>query len=152
MATNRSITIQELSDLLGVHRNTMTKYMKQYGIKREYHHLSQLELDNLFREFRKERPNSGRRYFHGFVRHKGSRIQRHCLIASMKRVDPVGVKLREKKGIVRRDFQRLWPNALWCMDGHHKLILWGFVIHGFIDAYCCTVSNAYLLFGTIMRL
>ncbi|KAI6006192.1 hypothetical protein F5J12DRAFT_721182, partial [Pisolithus orientalis] len=30
-----------------------------------------------------------------------------------------------------------WPNALWHMDGHHKLIQWGIVIHGFIDGFCC---------------
>ncbi|KAG2157731.1 uncharacterized protein EDB93DRAFT_1078407, partial [Suillus bovinus] len=26
-----------------------------------------------------------------------------------------------------------WPNALWHLDGHHKVIQWGIVIHGFID-------------------
>ncbi|KAG2134987.1 hypothetical protein BD769DRAFT_1293898, partial [Suillus cothurnatus] len=31
------------------------------------------------------------------------------------------------------------PNALWHMDGHHKLIHWGIVIHGIIDGYCRTV-------------
>ncbi|KAI6004526.1 hypothetical protein F5J12DRAFT_678434, partial [Pisolithus orientalis] len=25
------------------------------------------------------------------------------------------------------------PNALWHINGHHKLIWWGIVIHGFID-------------------
>ncbi|KZS95607.1 hypothetical protein SISNIDRAFT_408646 [Sistotremastrum niveocremeum HHB9708] len=63
----------------------------------------------------------------------------------MKRVDPVGVRLRYKKGIERRDFETQWPNALWCMDGHHKLILWGIVIHGFIDAYCRTVISILTL-------
>ncbi|KAE9382610.1 hypothetical protein BT96DRAFT_778281, partial [Gymnopus androsaceus JB14] len=27
------------------------------------------------------------------------------------------------------------PNALWHIDGHHKLIMWGFVIHGVVDGY-----------------
>ncbi|KAI6149917.1 hypothetical protein BKA82DRAFT_4339055 [Pisolithus tinctorius] len=31
------------------------------------------------------------------------------------------------------------PNALWHMDGHHKLVHWGIVIHGIIDGYCHTV-------------
>ncbi|KAI5987282.1 hypothetical protein EDD15DRAFT_2173867, partial [Pisolithus albus] len=31
------------------------------------------------------------------------------------------------------------PNALWHIDGHHKLIRWGIVIHGFIDGFCCMV-------------
>ncbi|KAG2034733.1 hypothetical protein BDR03DRAFT_801206, partial [Suillus americanus] len=30
-------------------------------------------------------------------------------------------------------------NALWHLDGHHKMIWWGIVIHGFIDSYCRTV-------------
>ncbi|KAI5986085.1 hypothetical protein F5J12DRAFT_728872, partial [Pisolithus orientalis] len=28
------------------------------------------------------------------------------------------------------------PNALWHMDGHHKLIQWGIIIHGFINGFC----------------
>jgi hypothetical protein len=27
------------------------------------------------------------------------------------------------------------PNAVWHIDGHHKLIKWGFVIHGAIEGY-----------------
>ncbi|KAK7020914.1 hypothetical protein R3P38DRAFT_3197407 [Favolaschia claudopus] len=30
---------------------------------------------------------------------------------------------------------------LWHCDGHHKLILWGFVIHGFVDGYCRTITG-----------
>ncbi|KAI0087666.1 hypothetical protein BDY19DRAFT_892184, partial [Irpex rosettiformis] len=26
-------------------------------------------------------------------------------------------------------------------DGHHKLIWWGIVLHGFIDGYCHTVRH-----------
>ncbi|KAI5982901.1 hypothetical protein EDC04DRAFT_2616344 [Pisolithus marmoratus] len=37
------------------------------------------------------------------------------------------------------------PNALWHMDGHHKLIRWGIVIHGIVDGYCHTwKSMGYL--------
>jgi hypothetical protein len=34
-----------------------------------------------------------------------------------------------------------WSNVLWHLDGHHKMIQWGFVIHGFIDSHCRTVCN-----------
>ncbi|KAI9569823.1 hypothetical protein HD554DRAFT_2019662, partial [Boletus coccyginus] len=39
------------------------------------------------------------------------------------------------------------PNALWHIDGHHKLICWGIVIHGIIDGFCRMVcaNNFYLL-------
>lgn len=32
-------------------------------------------------------------------------------------------------------------NALWHIDGHHKLIRWGFVVHGIIDGYCRTITG-----------
>lgn len=28
-----------------------------------------------------------------------------------------------------------WPNLLWHIDGHHSLILWGFVVHGCIYGF-----------------
>ncbi|KAL4063011.1 hypothetical protein V8B97DRAFT_1843938, partial [Scleroderma yunnanense] len=30
---------------------------------------------------------------------------------------------------------------LWHIDGHHKLIWWGIVIHAFIDGFCQTVHT-----------
>jgi hypothetical protein len=33
------------------------------------------------------------------------------------------------------------PNSLWHLDGHHKLIMWGIVIHGVIDGYCHIVCE-----------
>ncbi|KAF9232621.1 hypothetical protein BU15DRAFT_54820, partial [Melanogaster broomeanus] len=35
-------------------------------------------------------------------------------------------------------------NTLWHIDGYHKLICWGIVIHGFIDRFCRTVSGITL--------
>ncbi|KAF8800927.1 hypothetical protein BYT27DRAFT_7042469, partial [Phlegmacium glaucopus] len=35
----------------------------------------------------------------------------------------------------RRSYQVPRPNALWHIDGHHKLIAWGIVIHGVADGY-----------------
>ncbi|KAF8871940.1 hypothetical protein CPB84DRAFT_1691779, partial [Gymnopilus junonius] len=36
------------------------------------------------------------------------------------------------------------PNALWHLDGHHKLIWWGIVLHGFVDGFSRTVCKSYL--------
>ncbi|KAJ7575905.1 hypothetical protein C8J56DRAFT_800890, partial [Mycena floridula] len=35
------------------------------------------------------------------------------------------------------------PNDLWHMDGHHRMIHWGVVIHGIIDGFDRTVSIFY---------
>ena len=47
----------------------------------------------------------------------------------------------------RRKYFSSSPNALWHCDGHHKLIKYGFVIHGFIDGnhrtVCCPIPFVF---------
>ena len=50
--------------------------------------------------------------------------------------------------LCRRVYQVPGPNALWHLDGHHKLIRWNFVTHGCIDGHSrlivylkCNVNN-----------
>jgi len=50
--------------------------------------------------------------------------------------------------IQRRVYSVPGPNALWHLDGNHKLIRWGLVIHGGIDGFsrlitflCCSSNN-----------
>ena len=54
---------------------------------------------------------------------------------SLRRVDPTGVELRARRVLHRRVYHVETPNALWPLDGYHKLIRWRFVIHGAIDGY-----------------
>ena len=57
--------------------------------------------------------------------------------ASIHRVDPINTELRSIT--VRRVYYAAGPNAIWHMNGHHKLIKWRFVTHGGIDRYSRTV-------------
>ena len=109
--------------------------------------ISDADLDTLVRTFKVQKPESGLRYIIGFLRNRGLRVQRRRVIASARRVDRLGRALRERKAIKRRRYQVKRPNALWHVDGHHKLIRWGIVIHGFIDGFCRTVSGPILLKG-----
>lgn len=59
---------------------------------------------------------------------------------SLYRMDRLGQTLRNQDVIKRRKYKVPRPNYLWHMDGHHKLIRWGIVIHGIIDGCCRTVS------------
>ena len=45
--------------------------------------------------------------------------------------------------IVRRTYNVPRPHAMSHMDGYHKLIRWGFVIHGLIDGYSRLVSTRF---------
>ena len=67
-------------------------------------------------------------------------LPQHCVVASVDRIDQLGQGLwaienpvGEKKQ--HRCYHVPQPNALWHIDGHHKLIKWGIVIHGVTNGY-----------------
>lgn len=117
--------------------------MKLYGIRREYSGLTPMQIDIMLQAYRVHHPSSGIRYIMGFIRQFGLRIQRHKIIKSLARVDALGNEVRRYTVIKRRCYKVARPNSLWHMDGHHKLIRWGIVIHGIIDGFCRTVSAAH---------
>ncbi|KAI5986435.1 hypothetical protein F5J12DRAFT_728829, partial [Pisolithus orientalis] len=51
-------------------------------------------------------------------------------------VDRLGQALQDRCMKTRHKYHVKWPNALWHMDSHHKLIQWGIIIHGFINGFC----------------
>ncbi|KAJ6479152.1 hypothetical protein C8R45DRAFT_832829 [Mycena sanguinolenta] len=71
---------------------------------------------------------------------RGIRIQKRRARRSLQRVDNLGRILRKRKILKRRVYCARRPNALWHLDGHHKMIRWGIVVHGFIDGFCRTVG------------
>lgn len=69
------------------------------------------------------------------------------------RVDPWGVD-RAMRRVTRRKYSVPCPNALWHIDGNHKLINWKFVIHGGIDGFSrlivfLRVSHLFVLLNAI---
>ena len=84
---------------------------------------------------------TGSGYVIGHVRSKGIKVQRHRIRASINRVDGLGRVLRRnaREKIPQQSYHVPRPNALWHMDGHHKLITWGIVIHGCVDGFSRTV-------------
>ncbi|KAG1855690.1 hypothetical protein DFJ58DRAFT_645725, partial [Suillus subalutaceus] len=59
-------------------------------------------------------------------------VQHRRVVESLRRVDGLGQVLRDRQVKRRRKYHVKRPNALWHVDGHHKLIQWGIVIHGFM--------------------
>ena len=84
----------------------------------------------------------------GYLFQKGMRVQRQRIIGSLNRVDNVAKVVLRNKIIKRREYKSSRPNALWHVDGHHKLGPWGIVIHGLTDGYdrLVSVSNANIAF------
>ncbi|KAG6373520.1 hypothetical protein JVT61DRAFT_6158 [Boletus reticuloceps] len=113
--------------------------MRCHGIEWRYSQLSNTDLDSLITQFKKRRPESGIRYIVGFLRRHGIRVQHRRVVESLHRVDRIGQILRNQQVKRRRQYHVKCPNALWHLDGHHKLIQWGIVIHGVINGFCRTV-------------
>jgi hypothetical protein len=139
MASGRSISKTSLASALGMHRDTLAKRLKEQGLDRKFDELTNDELDILTRNFKAKKPTSGLRYLRGSLRKQGVRIQKDRVRKSLTRVDALGQALRTRLAIKRRRYKVPRPNYLWHGDGHHKLIWWGIVLHGFIDGYCRTV-------------
>lgn len=145
MSTRRQLKQQEVADLLGIHRNTLYLHMKRHGVLRNYSKLSSADLDILTARFKHQRPESGLRYLIRFLRRHGLRVQNRRVRASLNRVDNLGATLHKQRSIKRRTYRVKCPNSLWHLDGHHKLIRWGIVIHGFVDGYSRLVSLILLI-------
>lgn len=144
MSAKRNISITKLAEHLDMHPDTLAGYMKLYKIDRRFSDLSDADLDLLVRRFKKLRPQSGLRYLTAFLRTHGVRVQKMRIVQSVARVDRVGKEMRSRISIRRRKYKTSRPNACWHLDGHHKLILWGIVIHGFVDGYSQTVCISSL--------
>ena len=140
MASGRHISQTRLAKALGLHRHSIRHNLNIYSIKRKFTTLSDIQLDSIVRAYKQAKPDSGMRYLIGFLRKYGLRVQKNRVYQSLQRVDGLGATLRQRRTIQRREYQSSRPNALWHCDGHHKLIHWGIVIHGFIDGFCRTVS------------
>ena len=134
----RQIPINVLASILGIDPKTLRARMEDMDIDPGYNKISDEELDTLVLQYRQENPGGGRAYIIGRLRAAHSlRVQRHCVIASMTRIDQLGQGLREQVGKKkeRTQYHVPPPNHLWHIDGHHKMIAWGIVIHGVADGY-----------------
>jgi hypothetical protein len=134
----RHIPTTVLASILGIDRKTLRARMQELDIDSSYDKISDDNLDNLVQQYHQENPGGGRAYIIGRLRAVHYlRIQRHRVIDSMNRIDRLGQGLRQRIGKKkeRRRYHVARPNALWHIDGHHKLIAWGIVIHGVADGY-----------------
>lgn len=140
---SRSISKIQLARALGIHRDTLKKKMDEFGVHFRYSSIEDMDLDTLVKAYKVQKPETGFRYIRGHLRSAGIRVQRQRVLDSLKRVDCVGRLVRRSAAIRRRKYFSSRPNALWHCDGHHKLIKYGFVIHGFIDGNCRTVRVSF---------
>lgn len=145
--SGRRIPFTKLSKALGVDRKTLRRRMKDLNIETGFSEVTDDELDVLLQDYLRENPVAGRSYVMGHLRsHHNLRIQFHRVIASMDRVNRLAQGMRKQiaKKKEHSPYHVPRPNHLWHIDGHHKLIAWGIVLHGVADGYSrkVTIQNA----------
>ncbi|CAB4029285.1 uncharacterized protein LOC110050550, partial [Paramuricea clavata] len=124
-----------IAKLLHVSTRTLRRRKIELGIDDNFSAISEEELTRTMEDIIKITPNIGQSRMVGALRARGLNIQRHRVRECLRRIDPVGTALRWNPRIYRRKYQVPHPNALWHMDGNHKLIRWRLVTHACIDGY-----------------
>ena len=130
----------KIAEMLGVSAKTVSRRIKEFGLKGEvpkYTNITNDDLDKIVSDIYREFPNCGIRRMKGFLTARGINLQWEHVRSSLWRIDPEGIILRSMQLnlVNRRRYFVPGPLSLWHLDGNHKLIRWGFVIHGCIDGY-----------------
>ena len=134
-------TWSKIAEVLGVSRSTLYRRLDEEGVPNHmyYSSITDVQLDQCVEEIKQSHPNDGERMMIGHLARQGIYVQRARLRASIHRVDPINTAIRRSITVRRRVYHADGPNSVWHVDGHHKLIRWGLVVHRGIDRYSHTV-------------
>ena len=127
----------DIADLLGISISTLNRRRVELGVSDEgaFSAITDAELDSAVRQIAVQQPFSGVRIVRGILDSQRIHVPRERVRASLHRVDPANVQLRQRNTIRRRVYNVAGPNSLWHIDGNHKLIRWRIVVHGGIDGF-----------------
>ncbi|XP_016332272.1 uncharacterized protein LOC107680739 [Sinocyclocheilus anshuiensis] len=152
ISTNTLIHLIELglplkcvANILGVSRATLCRRMadNNLSVTALYSTSTDEELDVLVTEVKNYLPDAGYRMVRGALLAKGHRLQWDRVVASMHRVDSVGVlsRMTNLRCMARRTYRVPCPKYMVHVDINHKLIRYNIVIFGGIDGYSRKVAN-----------
>ena len=131
----------KVAEILGISRSTLYRRLEEESVSHEltYTDISDVELDEVITLIKHNHPNDGERLINGHLLRRCIPVSRARERASIHRVDPVNTAIRRSVTVRRRVYHVEGPNAVWHIDGHHKLIRWRFVTHGGIDGFSRTI-------------
>lgn len=136
---------EKIAELLGISTKTLSRRRKEFQINDEesFHSVTDEELVTIMQEIMNVTPGIGQMRMLGALKSRGIRAQRWRVRCFMHQLDPVGTALRWRRAICRRKYTVQCPNALWHIDGNHKMIRWRFVVHAAIDGYSRLIPYLY---------
>ncbi|XP_039478169.1 uncharacterized protein LOC120443474 [Oreochromis aureus] len=133
------LSVSCIAKCLGVSRRTIFRRMQEFdlSVRGTYSTMNDQELDNIISAIKNQMPNAGYRMVQGHLVSMGLRVQWWRMMASMHRVDAVGIftRITELGCVVRRSYLVRGPLSLVHIDTNHKLIRYNVVIFGGVDGY-----------------
>ena len=115
-----------IAELLGISTKTLTRRRQEFQIEDEeevnWSSIGNGELRETMQEIMNVTPGIGQTRMIGALHSRGIRVQRWKVRELMRELDPVGTALRWRGTICRRMYNVRCPNALWHIDGNHKMI------------------------------
>ena len=125
-----------IAELLGISPRTLSRRRKEFEINdQHWSSLSDEELKEIMQQIMTVTPGIGQTRMVGALKSRGIRVQRFRVRVLLRELDPIGTALRWRGAICRRKYSVRCPNALWHIDGNHKMIRWQFVVHTAIDGF-----------------
>ena len=118
--------IPDISKILGGSKRTIKWRMSQYQLLKtdNYTNIKDESLDKCISDIQREFPRTGYRRMIGYLRAKNILVPERRVREFMRRVDLEGALLQSLQLTIinRRHYSVSGTNALWHIDGNHKLI------------------------------
>ncbi|KAM8726521.1 uncharacterized protein AB9X84_002922 [Acanthopagrus schlegelii] len=105
----------------------------QISARKRFTLISDANLEEHVRRLHNQFPRSGSEMMRAYLHAEGIVVPRRRVRETLNRIDPVAAAQRWSQTVARRTYRVPFPNSLWHIDGHMRLIRWGFVTHAGID-------------------
>ena len=126
----------KVARLIGVSRRTLYRRLQEFGIEsNSYSNISPPDFDKILSEVKAGHPNMGERMIQGRLLDMGIKVPRSQLRSAIHRVYHENTIARQSQVTHRRVYSVPHPNAVWHIDGNHKMIRWRLVIHAGVDGF-----------------
>src|SRR5262249_43465352 len=128
---------QTLASIAALHGISVATIRRRLGEDtRILHNITTGELDEVVYRILQDFPSAGYHYVWGQLRAMQLLVSKDRVRSAIHRLDPTMSLVRSFcSPITHAPYSVPGPMSVWHIDGHHKLIKFGFVIHGGIDGY-----------------
>ncbi|KAJ8297592.1 hypothetical protein KUTeg_024123 [Tegillarca granosa] len=136
------LTYKEIQEMLEIKHGvvlSLRQLKRKLALMRLFRRKYYSDIEDVAMFIQRQQETSGQlhgyRWMHLKCIRNGLTVQKEIVRILMKILDPIGVTLRLKRNLRRRQYGVRGPNSLWHGDSYDKLKPYGFCINGCIDGY-----------------